>query len=36
MTSVDRGKFAKVTLTYDYTLPVLNLFLEHQIVGYAR
>ena len=36
MTSVDSGKFAKVTLTYDYTLPVLNLFLEHQIVGYAR
>ena len=35
MTSIDNGKYAKVTLTYDYTVPVLNLFLEHQIVGYA-
>lgn len=30
------SKYAKVTLTYDYTIPLLNLFLEHQITGYAR
>lgn len=34
--SADSGKYAKVTLTYDYTLPILDLFLEHEIVGYAR
>lgn len=34
--STESGKYAKVTLTYDYTLPVLDLFLEHEIVGYAR
>lgn len=34
--STKNEKYAKVTLTYDYTLPVLNLFLEHQIAGYAR
>lgn len=27
---------AKVTLTYEYTVPLLNLFLEHRITGYAR
>ncbi|CUX20714.1 hypothetical protein [Clostridium sp. C105KSO13] len=36
LTSIENEKYAKVTLTYDYTLPVLNLFLEHQIAGYAR
>ena len=34
--SIKNEKYAKVTLTYDYTLPVLNLFLKHQIAGYAR
>ncbi|MGC4020415.1 MAG: hypothetical protein QM793_15135 [Muricomes sp.] len=34
--SKENEKYAKVTLTYNYTLPVLNLFLEHQIAGYAR
>ena len=34
--NVENEKYAKVTLTYNYTLPVLNLFLEHQIAGYAR
>lgn len=27
---------AQVKLTYDYTIPFLNIFLEHEIVGYAR
>lgn len=26
----------EVTLKYHYTIPFLNIFLEHQIVGYAR
>lgn len=30
------NKYAKVTLEYAYTIPLLNLFLEHQITGYAR
>lgn len=30
------GAYAKVTLTYDYTIPLLNMLLEHEIVGYAR
>lgn len=34
--SPDGGKCARVTLSYDYTLPILELFLEHKIVGYAR
>lgn len=34
--STDNGKYAKVTLVYNYTIPVLDLFLEHEIVGYAR
>lgn len=34
--SADNGKYAKVTLTYNYTIPILDLFLEHEIVGYAR
>ena len=36
LVSGDSGKYAKVTLAYEYTLPVLNLFLQHEIVGYAR
>lgn len=36
LTGVNGRKYAKVTLVYDYTIPVLNLFLEHRIVGYAR
>lgn len=34
--SAEQKKYAKVTLVYDYTMPVLNLFLEHRIMGYAR
>lgn len=33
MSSMD---VAEVTLTYDYTIPFLNIFLKHEIVGYAR
>lgn len=29
-------KYARVTLIYHYTIPILDLFLEHEIVGYAR
>ena len=36
MEGEENEKFAKVTLTYAYTMPVLDLLLEHQIVGYAR
>lgn len=32
----NQGSMKKVTLTYDYTIPILNLFLQHEIVGYAR
>lgn len=34
--STSGEKYARVALSYDYTLPVLELFLEHEIVGYAR
>lgn len=34
--SEDGGKCAKVVLTYNYTIPLLDLFLEHEIAGYAR
>lgn len=34
--SGDNGSYAKVTLTYQYTIPMLELFLEHEITGYAR
>lgn len=34
-TTTSGESYAKVTLTYDYTIPLLNLFLEHTIVGYA-
>ena len=34
--STNNRKCAKVTLVYQYTLPVLNMFLKHEIVGYAR
>lgn len=27
---------AEVTLVYDYTIPFLNVLLNHEIVGYAR
>lgn len=30
------GGIKEVSLTYDYTIPFLNLFLQHEIVGYAR
>ncbi|CUX28377.1 MULTISPECIES: hypothetical protein [Clostridia] len=36
MTSVKEEKYAKVTLMYDYPMPLLNVLLEHKIVGYAR
>lgn len=36
MTSANNEKYAKVTLTYNYTIPILDLLLKHQIVGYAR
>lgn len=36
LVTADGGKYAKVTLTYDYTIPMLDLFLKHEIVGYAR
>lgn len=28
--------YAKVTLDYNYSIPILNMFMEHEIVGYAR
>lgn len=36
MQNVSGNPYAKVTLTYDYTIPILDLLLEHEIVGYAR
>ncbi|MEF9916062.1 MAG: hypothetical protein RSD97_06440 [Lachnospiraceae bacterium] len=27
---------AEVILTYDYSIPLLNMFLKHEIIGYAR
>lgn len=36
LVSSGSGKYAKITLNYDYTIPILDLFLEHEIVGYAR
>lgn len=36
MSSQSNTAYAKITLKYDYTIPILNLFLEHKIVGYAR
>lgn len=32
----EEKKIAEVTLTYQYSIPLLNLFLKHEIVGYAR
>lgn len=32
----DHAAYAKVTLKYEYTIPLLNMLLEHEIVGYAR
>lgn len=32
----DNKKIAEVKLAYDYSIPFLNLFLKHEIVGYAR
>ena len=26
----------KVTLTYDYSIPILNKIMEHEIIGYAK
>jgi hypothetical protein len=36
LTSVKEETYAKVILVYDYSMPLLNVVLEHQIVGYAR
>lgn len=36
LVTADGGKYAKVTLTYNYTIPMLDLFLKHEITGYAR
>lgn len=35
-TGVSGNSYAKVTLNYDYSIPILNMFLQHEIVGYAR
>lgn len=36
MASTNQEKYAKVTLTYSYSIPLLDLLLKQQIVGYAR
>lgn len=36
VTSAAGSKYAKVTLAYRYTIPLLNMLLEHQITGYAN
>lgn len=36
VTSAAGSKYAKVTLTYRYSIPLLNMLLEHQITGYAK
>ena len=36
VTSAAGSKYAKVTLAYRYTIPLLNMLLEHQITGYAK
>lgn len=36
MSGEKEKRYAKVTLIYSYTMPLLDLLLEHQIVGYAR
>lgn len=36
-TSVETGRtYAKVVLDYNYAIPILNIFLTHEITGYAR
>lgn len=32
----EERKMAEVSLTYQYSIPLLDLFLKHEIVGYAR
>lgn len=34
--SASGQSYAKVTLKYNYTIPILNLLLTHEIIGYAR
>ncbi len=34
--SLDGKTYAKVVLDYNYSIPVLGMFMEHEIVGYAR
>lgn len=36
ITSASGSKYAKVTLTYQYTIPLLNMLLKHQVTGYAK
>lgn len=31
-----QGRYAKVVLDYDYSIPLLNRIIDHEIVGYAR
>ena len=36
-TTLSGNSYAKVTLDYSYSIPILNMIgLEHEIVGYAR
>lgn len=36
-TSTETGRtYAKVDLDYNYSIPILNIFLTHEITGYAR
>ena len=34
--TVAGDEYAKVALDYNYSIPILNMFMEHEIVGYAR
>ena len=34
--SVKGNDYAEVVLDYNYSIPLLNQMMEHQIVGYAR
>ena len=36
VTSAAGSKYAKVTLAYRYTIPLLNMLLEHQITGICK
>lgn len=36
ITGAEGRSYARIVLTYDYTIPLLNMLLTHQITGYAR